>query len=624
MIKKSIWENKKVWIAFLFLALILTLVYVVEQPKYAPKYEWSIWLIVDNQIINEDTYLPIRNNIQVSEIGNLEILNSALVFNGLEGDELFLKINSLGGLDIDGATIRSYNPIRFYAGANSECTIKDSDFINVIIDESSFSVSIVNGLDIYWYVNFDVVDSRGINIYDADFSLDGEIINYDEPYAVFAKTINNVDEYYALESASHDFIVSKEGYTLNNSYSDEIIDGIGFNYVIGINYIPSFINNIENQQWTESEGGLEYAFDLNDYFEDLDNELIYSVSGNLNIQVDIDNGVVSFSSPEGWTGSETIIFRATEVNGELYIESNEIRLEVLTNLPVINLISPEDEYIEENSNDIIFSYSVVQGAYELDICSIFVDDENMSEVNWDVGEFNLNLDNGEYEWYVRCDDIQGNFGASLTYNLIVDVESEEPPVEPPNGDLNGNSGGSGGGGADDNGDEDGDNGDLNALFDVNVEVEDSTKIVEAGQEVMAKVQLINFGDLKPVDVFLKCNIEDSVNSILDYYAEYLAVETQVSILRTLNVPLNATDGDYDFICYLNYEEQEIFGSDRFTIISSEENPMPVSKLEYGFIVFIILILLLLFFLIYRFIKRKRKRKRKRKEKRKKKRKRKRK
>ncbi|MBN1376934.1 PKD domain-containing protein [Candidatus Woesearchaeota archaeon] len=81
---------------------------------------------------------------------------------------------------------------------------------------------------------------------------------------------------------------------------------------------PPVIENIPDQAIMEGESFIE--FDLDDYTEDPDNtddELIFSYSGNADINVEIDSQthVVTLTYHSGWTGSETITFRAEDPEG---------------------------------------------------------------------------------------------------------------------------------------------------------------------------------------------------------------------------------------------------------------------------------------------------------------------
>ena len=134
---------------------------------------------------------------------------------------------------------------------------------------------------------------------------------------------------------------------------------------------PEFINSIPNQGWPKNEP-LISALDLDDYFQS-EQELTFAVSANAAVTVSIDPvmHIVSFSQSDGYYGTETIYFTATDAEGNS-ARSNNIILQVLNvnNPPVLSpipditasegeliAISPEP-YVEETDADpITYSFT---------------------------------------------------------------------------------------------------------------------------------------------------------------------------------------------------------------------------------------------------------------------------
>lgn len=91
---------------------------------------------------------------------------------------------------------------------------------------------------------------------------------------------------------------------------------------------------------------------LQDYFEDVDNDpLTFTVTGNTNIGITIQDGYVTFTPTTGWIGSERVIFTASDGNAST--SSNEVLLNVsqrtissnqapilLQNSPLTSIYSP--------------------------------------------------------------------------------------------------------------------------------------------------------------------------------------------------------------------------------------------------------------------------------------------
>ncbi|EOX4939271.1 tandem-95 repeat protein [Vibrio alginolyticus] len=87
--------------------------------------------------------------------------------------------------------------------------------------------------------------------------------------------------------------------------------------VNAVNDTPVVESNIADQ--TLAEDFTPYSIDLNTAFSDVDNadgELTFSVSGNSNVNVSIENGIATISPTADWNGSETLTFTATDPSGE--------------------------------------------------------------------------------------------------------------------------------------------------------------------------------------------------------------------------------------------------------------------------------------------------------------------
>ncbi|TNY93256.1 Ig-like domain-containing protein, partial [Vibrio parahaemolyticus] len=54
----------------------------------------------------------------------------------------------------------------------------------------------------------------------------------------------------------------------------------------------------------------------NEVFKDSDSSLEFSVSGNSNVLVSIENGIVTINPTADWNGSEILTFKATDPSGE--------------------------------------------------------------------------------------------------------------------------------------------------------------------------------------------------------------------------------------------------------------------------------------------------------------------
>ncbi|MFH4678513.1 tandem-95 repeat protein [Vibrio diabolicus] len=81
-----------------------------------------------------------------------------------------------------------------------------------------------------------------------------------------------------------------------------------------VNDAPTVDNGITDQ--VLSEDFATYTIDLNDAFKDSDSVLSFSVAGNSNVLVSIENGIATISPTADWNGSEILTFTATDPSGE--------------------------------------------------------------------------------------------------------------------------------------------------------------------------------------------------------------------------------------------------------------------------------------------------------------------
>jgi hypothetical protein len=82
-----------------------------------------------------------------------------------------------------------------------------------------------------------------------------------------------------------------------------------------VNNDPVVISNIPDQFLEQDFDS--FTIDLNDVFSDVETSgLVYSTSGNNNVIITIDKyGVAIVSSTSGWSGTEIVVFIATDENG---------------------------------------------------------------------------------------------------------------------------------------------------------------------------------------------------------------------------------------------------------------------------------------------------------------------
>ncbi|WP_229771918.1 tandem-95 repeat protein, partial [Vibrio parahaemolyticus] len=113
--------------------------------------------------------------------------------------------------------------------------------------------------------------------------------------------------------------------------------------VNAVNDTPVVESNLADQ--TLAEDFTTYTIDLNTAFSDVDNvdgELTFSVSGNSNVLVSIENGIATISPTADWNGSETLTFTATDPSGESVSQTVDF-----TVAPVVDIEADSADVVED-------------------------------------------------------------------------------------------------------------------------------------------------------------------------------------------------------------------------------------------------------------------------------------
>ncbi|HIF6173208.1 TPA: tandem-95 repeat protein [Vibrio parahaemolyticus] len=131
--------------------------------------------------------------------------------------------------------------------------------------------------------------------------------------------------------------------TISASVSDGVnptANGSDSLIVNRVNDAPTVENAIADQEL--SEDFASYTIDLNDAFKDSDSALNFSVSGNSNVLVSIENGIATISPTADWNGSETLTFTATDPSGESVSQTVDF-----TVAPVVDIEADSTNVVED-------------------------------------------------------------------------------------------------------------------------------------------------------------------------------------------------------------------------------------------------------------------------------------
>ena len=130
-----------------------------------------------------------------------------------------------------------------------------------------------------------------------------------------------------------------------------------------------------------------------------------------------------------------------------------------------------------------------------------------------------------------------------------------------------------------------------ALFDVSLNIPARYKFLKPGDDLFFQVTLLNLGEIGKVDVNLEYDIKDFNGNIINSFEETVAVETQASFSKTVNLPDNIPLGDYVAAIRAKYGLTVSTASDLFSIGKESEKLVKYTTLGGLFVVIIILIII---------------------------------
>lgn len=154
-----------------------------------------------------------------------------------------------------------------------------------------------------------------------------------------------------------------------------------------VNDDPVLKQNIPSLTWDE-DSSPSAVIDLDDYFVDVDNGVLtYSFSGNSQISVVLgSDNKVSFSQPDNWFGSETVMFTVSD--GSSSASSDMLLVVVDVNEPPVMSEVQTQNILEDSSfNHVFLEASDVDGFID----EFYVIDEDLSRVDCSISGSTLSL-----------------------------------------------------------------------------------------------------------------------------------------------------------------------------------------------------------------------------------------
>ncbi len=144
------------------------------------------------------------------------------------------------------------------------------------------------------------------------------------------------------------------------------------------------------------------------------------------------------------------------------------------------------------------------------------------------------------------------------------------------------------------------------MFDILTKV--SEKKLKPGDKVQADIRIVNMGDLEHIDVLLYYSIKNLEGKIITYREESLAIDKELSVVKTLEIPDDIQEGKYLFYSKVSYDDVIAASVDIFEVEKVEllapKKPILINKkyLIIGISSIIAIILILFIIKIYKRIK----------------------
>ncbi|HCZ9681831.1 TPA: tandem-95 repeat protein, partial [Vibrio parahaemolyticus] len=268
--------------------------------------------------------LSIESASVPKEQGTVEVVDGKLVFTPAEnfnGDAEITYTVTDGQLTDEAKVTVTVNPV------NDAPTIK-VDAVESITEDA---------------VNTDTVVAT-LTVRDTDTPEDQLTVSLENnSNGYFVLVGNDVKLTQAGVDAVNNDELNLKDLTISASVSDGVNPTVSDSDSLIVNRVndaPTVENAIADQEL--SEDFATYTIDLNDAFKDSDSALNFSVSGNSNVLVSIENGIATISPTADWNGSETLTFTATDPSGESISQTVNF-----TVAPVADIVADKATVVED-------------------------------------------------------------------------------------------------------------------------------------------------------------------------------------------------------------------------------------------------------------------------------------
>ncbi|EGQ8043012.1 tandem-95 repeat protein, partial [Vibrio alginolyticus] len=283
----------------------------------------TIDVLPNDTDVDGDT-LSIQSASVPSDQGTVEIVDGKLVFTPAEnfhGDAEITYTVSDGALTDQAKVAVTVNPV------NDAPTIK-VDAVESITEDAVNTDTVVATLEV---ADIDTPEEQ------LTVSLENNSNGY------FALVGDEVKLTQAGVDAVNNDELNLKDLTISASVSDGVNPTVSDSDSLIVNRVndaPTVDNVISDQ--VLAEDFTIYTIDLNDAFKDSDSALNFSVSGNNNVLVSIENGIATISPTADWNGSEALTFTATDPSGESVSQTVNF-----TVAPVADIVADNATVVED-------------------------------------------------------------------------------------------------------------------------------------------------------------------------------------------------------------------------------------------------------------------------------------
>ncbi|HIF5548347.1 TPA: tandem-95 repeat protein [Vibrio parahaemolyticus] len=301
---------------------------------------------ITEDAVNTDTVvatLTVRDTDTSEDQLTVSLENNSNGYFVLVGDEVKLTQAGVDAVNNDELNLKDLTISASVSdGVNPTANDSDSLIVNRVNDAPTIKVDAVESIT-EDAVNTDTVVAT-LTVRDTDTPEDQLTVSLENNSNGYFVLVGNEVKLtqVGVDAVNNDELNLKD-LTISASVSDGVNPTANDSDSLVVNRVndaPTVENAIADQEL--SEDFASYTIDLNDAFKDSDSALNFSVSGNSNVLVSIENGIATITPTADWNGSETLTFTATDPSGESVSQTVNF-----TVAPVADIVADKATVVED-------------------------------------------------------------------------------------------------------------------------------------------------------------------------------------------------------------------------------------------------------------------------------------